>query len=429
MKKTVTANLNGRVFNIDEDAFQLLENYLKNLRIYFRNEDGYDEIVADFEARIEELLSERVRLGYNVISIEEVEKVIAKVGSPVDFDDKEENRTEQPKAEPADTKKKFYRDPSNKLLGGVCSGLAAYFSVNELALRILVVILALCTSVIPVLLLYLVAWLIVPEATTAEQKLEMQGKPITVENIGKTVSAGMDEVKKINEKHGCLGSLVDFIAACVKVALVGLGCLVGLPILFVIGIIIIVLFATIFGVGTGILGGLLPCTPDIFLSVAHPGIAILAVCLLLGIPLFALLYGIISWFFKLKPVNKSLKIAGLIVWILAWIALPFSGFKADWSKVNCSNNHWRFGYSSFYSNELVGNGVLAERTEELPNILSVELTGNLVAEDIQGAGTVFTCFCDNSPQPIHSTAKQRLSMLRIDCLIGTHCSPSNIPSA
>lgn len=76
MKKTLTVNLGGTVFHIDEDAYQLLDKYLSNLRIHFRKEEGSDEIMDDFEMRISELLNERVRLGYEVITIEQVEEVI-----------------------------------------------------------------------------------------------------------------------------------------------------------------------------------------------------------------------------------------------------------------------------------------------------------------------------------------------------------------
>ena len=80
MKKTLTVNLGGTVFHIDEDAYhQLLDKYLSNLRIHFRKEEGSDEIMDDFEMRISELLNERVRLGYEVITIEQVEEVIKRM--------------------------------------------------------------------------------------------------------------------------------------------------------------------------------------------------------------------------------------------------------------------------------------------------------------------------------------------------------------
>lgn len=84
MKKTLTVNLGGTVFHIDEDAYQLLDKYLANLRIHFRKEEGSEEIMNDFEMRISELFNERVRLGYEVITIEHVEEVIKRMGKPED---------------------------------------------------------------------------------------------------------------------------------------------------------------------------------------------------------------------------------------------------------------------------------------------------------------------------------------------------------
>ena len=384
MKKTLSVNLNGRVFNVDEDAYQLLDNYLKNLRIYFRNEEGSAEIIADFEARIEELFSDRVRLGYSVISIEDTEKVIAQMGRPDDFGEREENdptgeKDQHEKNRPEEymtVKKKLYRNPDDKMFGGVCSGIATYCDWNVTIVRIIAAILVPATSlwIVPA---YLICWLVVPEARTAEQKLEMQGKPITIENIGKMVASGLDDVKKAAHNSGCLASLVDFIVALFKVCLVGLGCLIGIPLIFALVIIIIVLFATLFGVGTGILGELIPWTNETFLFVDRPALATAAFCLITGIPLVALIYTIISNLFKLKPVHKGVKWAGIILWLAAVIALPFSGFKADWSKLT-NNNHWKWEWNGVSSQtDLYGDGNLTERLETLSPVHSIEVNGSL----------------------------------------------------
>ncbi|MDR0796093.1 MAG: PspC domain-containing protein, partial [Tannerella sp.] len=141
MKKTLNVNLNGRVFTIDEDAYNLLDNYLNSLRSYFRKEEGASEIITDFEARIEELFREKTRLGYEVITLENVEEVIARVGKPADFEEKDEQDEERAAAsEPAKGKKRFYRNMDDKLIGGVCSGIAAYFGWNVVAIRILFII-------------------------------------------------------------------------------------------------------------------------------------------------------------------------------------------------------------------------------------------------------------------------------------------------
>ena len=96
MKKTLTVNLGGTVFHIDEDAYQLLDKYLSNLRIHFVKEEGTDEIMNDFEMRISELLSERIRLGFSVITIEHIEEVIKRMGRPEEiFDEDKEGGNEQ----------------------------------------------------------------------------------------------------------------------------------------------------------------------------------------------------------------------------------------------------------------------------------------------------------------------------------------------
>ena len=82
MKKTLTVNLGGIVFNIDEDAYLLLDNYFSNLRVHFKKEEGTDEIMDDFEARTSELFNERLKLGFQVITIEHVEDVIKRMGKP-----------------------------------------------------------------------------------------------------------------------------------------------------------------------------------------------------------------------------------------------------------------------------------------------------------------------------------------------------------
>ncbi|MDR0680246.1 MAG: DUF2807 domain-containing protein [Dysgonamonadaceae bacterium] len=383
MKKTLTVNLNGRVFNIDEDAYRLLDDYLKNLRIYFRNEEGHIEILADFEARIEELFSDRGRLGYNVINIEGVEKVIAQVGRPNDFGESEKKeRNENRKDLYITIKKKLYRDPNDKMIGGVFSGIAAYFNWDVLVLRIIATILVFVSTgwIVPA---YLLIWLIIPEAKTAEQKLEMQGKPITVENIGKTVAAAAEGVKTVN--NGCLVSIVDFMAAFFKVCLVGLGCLIGIPILFALAITIIVLFATIFGVGSSFINDFLPWSKETLLFVNHPALATIGFCLILGIPLVALVYAVISHLFKLRPVHRGVKWAGLIAWIIALILFACSGLK-----VNLDNIRMNWKYSTNVI-EIQGNGIIADRMEQLPPVESVKLNGfldaNLQIEQVKDGET------------------------------------------
>ena len=149
MKKTLTVNLGGTVFHIDEDAYQLLDKYLSNLRIHFRKEEGSDEIMDDFEMRISELLNERIRLGYEVITIEQVEEVIKRMGKPEEIFEEEEKstdhednyRTQQQETHAQTTKKRLMRDPDNRILGGVAGGFAAYMDWDPTAVRIVLFLL------------------------------------------------------------------------------------------------------------------------------------------------------------------------------------------------------------------------------------------------------------------------------------------------
>ena len=383
MKKTLIVNLNGRVFTIDEDAYRLLENYLSNLRIHFRKEEGATEIIADFEARIEELFNEKIRLGHQVITFEHVEEVIARVGRPADFADQEDKEEKQmPVVEQVKGKKKFYRNMDDKLLGGVCSGIAAYFDWSVVAIRFLLIISPVVLSSLKIFFIkhfipmfiwgnlwfwlfiaYLIAWIVVPAARTAEQKLQMRGKPITVENIGKTVSAQSTPVVS-NEPKGCLAGVVDLFVAFLKVCLAGLGCLIGLPLLFALFIVIIVLFAVMLGVGGGLLGvggGLLGSLPA-FLIIKHPVLLTVTGLFVIGIPLFAILYAIIAQIAKWKPLNQSVKWSILLVWIVSLILLFTSGFRID--RRHLFDNNWKWPFS--VENRVIrGNNIPSQKIFDL----------------------------------------------------------------
>jgi hypothetical protein len=215
--------------------------------------------------------------------------------------------------------------------------------------------------------------MIFPAAYTAEQKLQMRGKPITVENIGKTVAAANVGTTTDTKPKGCLSAAVDLFVGLSKAFLICLACLIGLPLLFALFIVIIVLVATLFGVGGGLLG-LLPS----FLIMNHPVWSMTSFLLLLGIPLAAWIYSVIAYFAKLKPINRSVKWAFLFVWIAALIMFLSSGFRIDkdnWFK----NGNWNWpGLSGRHS--IRGNGISSEKTYTLNGPVSyVELDKYLFA--------------------------------------------------
>ena len=375
MKKTLNVNLNGRVFTIDEDAYQLLDNYLSNLRICFRKEEGVSDIIADFEARIEELFSEKTRLGYQVITLEYVEEVITRVGKPADFADSEEKEEEKqtPKNEPEKGKKILYRNMDDKMIGGVCSGIAAYLDWDVVAIRIIMIVF-LFTIAPFCALAYLIAWAIVPPANTAEEKLQMYGKPVTVENIGKTVAASTPVASK--EQKGCLGAIVDLFVSFLKVCLAGLGCLVGLPLLFALFIVIIVLIAVLLGVGGSFLGFHLPFL-NLQLVEQNSVLSIIAGSLVIIIPVMAITYSIIAQVFKWKPLRQLIKWLFLLIWILALVMFFSFGLKID---RDWHNNKWK--WSSFFDyNDIRGNGIPSHKTIDFEEaVTSLEIGRSIVAD-------------------------------------------------
>ena len=193
MKKTLTVNLGGTVFHIDEDAYRLLDNYLSNLKIHFRKEAGADEIIDDIERRISELFAEKLTAGSQVITITDVEEVIARMGKPEDMEAENDSEPSVGNATRTTIHRRLYRNPDDKLLGGVISGMAAYLGWDVTLLRLLLLVVLICGvgTLIPV---YIVCWLVIPEARTAAEKLSMRGEAVTVENIGKTVTDGFEKV-------------------------------------------------------------------------------------------------------------------------------------------------------------------------------------------------------------------------------------------
>lgn len=240
MKKAIQVNIHDRIFYIDEDAYSLLQNYLHQLSTAFPDAEG-QEIVSDIETRISELFDERCSQGYNVIDIAYVNTVIDTVGRPEELSDTEyisgnEQQTTPPpfaNAPATETpKKKLYRDVDNKVFGGVLSGLAKYLNWDVNVLRFLVVLLVICTLVAPWaltwpwLIAYLVCWMVIPPADTPRRKLEMEGREVTVENIGNNVRERAEQ--NPNKPSGSFGDALGNIASALcKIILAVIGVIAG----------------------------------------------------------------------------------------------------------------------------------------------------------------------------------------------------------
>ncbi len=358
MKKTLTVNLGGTVFHIDEDAYLLLDKYLSNLRIHFRKEEGSDEIMNDFEMRISELLNERVRLGYEVITIEQVDDVIKRMGKPEEIFG-EEHFSSQAKEEykvkiETTAKKRFFRNPDDRILGGVAGGFAAYMGWDPTAVRLIIILLTFLLLGPFAIIAYILLWLIVPMANTAGEKLQMRGESVTIENIGKTVTDGFEKISAdvndyINsekprtalQKFG--DGFVNVIGFIIKILGILLAIVLLPPVLFVLFILIIVLFAVIVGLiggGIGLLGGgfgslfaFLPFA-DWNMAGNYPEaaliIATIASIFAIGIPVIALGYLIAGQIFNWKPMPTATKWVLLILWLVSLATTIVLGINYGW---------------------------------------------------------------------------------------------------
>ena len=192
MKRTLTINLAGMVYNIDDDAYARLKAYLDRIEGYFSNEDDGKDILHDIEARIAEILSEKITQSRQVVTIKDIDEVIAIMGEPNDFaDDESQSQTDNTHKR---TYRRMYRDSDARIIGGVCSGLGAYWNIDPTLIRIVFIVLAIFGFA--GVLIYLILWIVLPEATTVAQKLEMRGEPVNVSNISDFIRDEFEHVKK-----------------------------------------------------------------------------------------------------------------------------------------------------------------------------------------------------------------------------------------
>ena len=330
MKKTLTVNLGGTVFHIDEDAYRLLDNYLSNLKIHFRKEAGADEIIDDIERRISELFAEKLTAGSQVITITDVEEVIARMGKPEDMEAENDSEPSVGNATRTTIHRRLYRYPDDKLLGGVISGMAAYLGWDVTLLRLLLLVVLICGvgTLIPV---YIVCWLVIPEARTAAEKLSMRGEAVTVENIGKTVTDGFEKVAngvndymKSDKPRTFLQKLGDALVMVAgwffKICLV-IFAIICSPLLFVFGVVFVALLFAAVMVAIGGGAALISMFPtfDVILPTSPLSAIVMYIAgiLLVGIPLVSLVWAIFSQIFKWQPMASGLKWTLVILWIVS----------------------------------------------------------------------------------------------------------------
>lgn len=353
MKKTLTINISGSIFHIDEDAFEKLQSYLHSINAHYGSSEEGREIIVDIEARISELFQEKLSTKDQVVNVEMVETVITIMGKPEEiFETDEDHMESEPKTDdlfsaPKKKRRRLYRDPEKRVFGGVCSGLAAYFGIDVVVIRLIFVGLVLFPFVFTSgfgILLYFILWIVVPKALTTAQKLEMRGKKVNISNIEESIKDEYQDVKKNFEKMKDKSSphirdgfdkAIDFLGSVLRLLLKIIIILLGIGFVFagfvsLISFIGSMIFAhSFFGPFADLhFPGVL--IPRLFLDGTNITLFTIGIILVIGIPLMLLIFAGVKMLFNFKTNNKIIGFSALGVWlvgIIMLITLSFSQVK------------------------------------------------------------------------------------------------------
>lgn len=197
MKKTVSVNIKGTNFLLEEDAYELLQNYLDRLNRALKNEEGSKEIIEDIELRIAEICSSKMSQFKSVIEKSDIEEILDALGDPSDYVEEEEysssNEESKYKYTYSGKERRLFRDTQSAAIGGVCAGIANYFHVDVVFIRILFVLFLIFGGFgFP---LYIILWIVIPRADSTIDRLRMKGRPITVETVKEEVEEAADRLR------------------------------------------------------------------------------------------------------------------------------------------------------------------------------------------------------------------------------------------
>jgi phage shock protein PspC (stress-responsive transcriptional regulator) len=338
MKKTFTINISGTVFHIEEDAYEVLQKYLVNLKNHFGSSEEGKEILADIEARIAEIFIEKSDNVHKVVSIDMVNEAVNIMGTPEDFAEEEEIEGEYQPSEESKRKRRLYRDPDHRVIGGVCGGFGAYFGMDPVILRIIFAVLFLITAGTAILA-YIILWIAVPKAKNTAQRLEMRGQEATVKNIEKSIKEEINEVKESYKKFKesdtyskgkkgvtAAGDVTyNVFKVILRIAVIVIG-----VILIISGFLGLLGFISSMVIGHSFVQGWpMIWSPEVqvpgflnhFVSPGTVTFGMIAVGLLVGIPLLAMLFIGTKLVFRYRTNNTAIGLSMVGVWLVALFAL------------------------------------------------------------------------------------------------------------
>ena len=430
MKQVININYHGRIIPIELTAYDMLKNYTASLQLHFKDEEGKEEIINDIESRISELFQEQLSKGSTCITENDVNAIIKSMGKPEELESEPViNQTQSDnnkQSEFSSTHKRLYRDENNKLIGGVCSGLANYFNIDIVIVRIVFIILffsfgvglipyiilwiavpssatkvigslrkklyrdtddkvvaGVCSGLahyfgvsvwiprtlflLPILsmifdwnhflfnvspssfVIYIIFWLVMPEAKTTSEKLEMKGEKVDMNSIQAAINEEMKGVKERAEKLGAVAG--EKIKDIRKDSSSALKRFINVIIDVIVFIVKFISYTTLTLIGLALVIFLLAMTFASFVAVPFKDFILNGFwqnSFALGTLLFFIILatvGIIVALIKkiagIKTKNKWVTTTFIALWVLGWISLfgLASTLGNDFSKMSHRDNN------------------------------------------------------------------------------------------
>jgi phage shock protein PspC (stress-responsive transcriptional regulator) len=328
MNKTISINISGIVFNIEEQAYDELRAYIENIRQNLTNEEECEEIINDIEMRIAELFQERLSPQKQVITMDDIAAIKSILGLPEQFNTTDENvppvQDNDKTEKSTDNTRRLYRDMDQANLGGVCAGLGHYFELDPLIFRILFIVLFLLFGA--GVLLYLVLLLLIPEAKTTADKITMRGQPVNADSIKEFIASIKNKVAETDttKLKKTLNSAVENGVKTSKSIIAVFSKVIGFS--FLIGGLVLTTFILVLLFGdTGLIPFLGPDhIPDFFtlVDVVFPDqtFGFLIVPLILTViilPIISIIGTGLRLIFDFKLKLKAISITLIIIWTVA----------------------------------------------------------------------------------------------------------------
>lgn len=414
MNKTININLGGIFFHIDELAYQKLKLYLDAIRRSLSDDpQGRDEIINDIELRIGELLSERIKDVRQVVNENDIDEITKIMGKPEDYLVDEELFEDETSSRKNIASKKLFRDTDDKFLGGVCSGMAHYVGIDVIWMRLLWLILFFFFGT--GILVYILLWILVPQAETTAEKLQMKGEPVNISNIERKIreefqdvaSRVKDGVNDVTEKvkssdfkknvsgkaRSGIEEIVETLGKIILTILKVVGKIIGALIIFIASITLIGLIIGAFSWGSfemlGFSEDFVNYPPFFFDSVLPAWLLIVFAFIAISIPFVVLfMLGLKILSSNVKSFSTTTKLSLLGIWIISILGLAFAGIN--------------------FATQTAFDGV-HNQTEELPIVASDTLKIKMIGDDnlsnrseLRRAYDFETVY-DNEVQKLYST--------------------------